>query len=249
MVDFPSRKIFLFPFVALSVAATALTVIPATQASAHTGACVKTVHVHRVKSGETLGTIANHYHDSLIFLAHTNKLKSINMIRIGQKLVVSVKNVCSSTSKSVAVKSTSHVLPLAIRHDPNRLALIPLFDKWAAANDISPSLLKAIAWQESGWRNTAISSVGARGIGQLMPSTSVFVSTQLIGKKLNPKKAEHNIRMTARYVSYLLKLTKGDTKLMLAAYNQGLSSVRHYGMYKSTQLYVHNVVYLQKRFK
>ena len=38
--------------------------------------------------------------------------------------------------------------------------------------DLSPALLEALVWQESRWRENAVSPAGARGLAQLMPGTA-----------------------------------------------------------------------------
>ena len=93
---------------------------------------------------------------------------------------------------------------------------MPSFDRWAAEYGLSPSLLKALAWMESGWQAGVISPSGAIGIGQLLPDTAAFVAGTLIGVPLDPYVADDNIRMSARFLAYLLNLTNGDVNMALA---------------------------------
>ena len=139
-------------------------------------------------------------------------------------------------------------LPKELLSFPERLALLPSFDRWAAQYAVPPSLLKALAWMESGWQATVISPSGAIGIGQLLPSTAAFVAGVLIGAPLDPYLADDNIRMSARFLSHLLTLTNGDVNLALAGYYQGLTSVRRDGMKPTTAAYVNVVLALQGRF-
>jgi soluble lytic murein transglycosylase-like protein len=128
------------------------------------------------------------------------------------------------------------------------MALIPHFKRWASANGLDPALVMAVAWQESGWQNTVVSSAGAIGIGQLLPSTAEFVEHDLIGAELDPRIPADNIRMTARYIRFLLKRTGGDLDMTLAGYYQGLGSVASIGFLPSTKDYIAIVHSLRPRF-
>jgi hypothetical protein len=139
-------------------------------------------------------------------------------------------------------------LPKELVNLPERLGLLPSFDRWAMEYAIPPSLLKALAWMESGWQEKVISPSGAIGIGQLLPSTAAFVAGVLIGAPLDPYLADDNIRMSARFLAHLLTLTNGDVNLALAGYYQGLTSVRRDGMKPTTAAYVNVVLALQGRF-
>ncbi len=139
-------------------------------------------------------------------------------------------------------------LPKELLNLPDRLALIPSFDRWAAEYAVPPSLLKALAWMESGWQTTVVSPSGAIGIGQLLPSTAGFVAGVLIGAPLDPYVADDNIRMSARFLAHLVSLTNGDVNMALAGYYQGLTSVRRDGMKATTAAYVNVVLALQARF-
>ena len=131
---------------------------------------------------------------------------------------------------------------------PDRLALIPSFDRWAAEYGVPAALLKALAFMESGWQPNVVSPSGAVGIGQLLPATAAFVAAVLIGGPLDPFLPDDNIRMSARFLSHLLGLTGGDVSLALAGYYQGLTSVRRDGMKATTAAYVNVVLALEARF-
>lgn len=139
-------------------------------------------------------------------------------------------------------------IPAKLAGSPDRLMLWPLFDKWAAANALPASLLRALSWMESGWQQSVVSPAGAIGLGQLIPQTADFVARYLIGQALDPHIAEHNLRMSARYLRHLLDLTGGDVPLALAGYYQGLRSVQARGMFADTVSYVNNVLALQAKF-
>jgi soluble lytic murein transglycosylase-like protein len=64
---------------------------------------------------------------------------------------------------------------------------------------------------------------------------------------LDPKVPEENIRLSARYLRYLLDLV-GNENAALAGYYQGLGSVRRNGLYADTIQYVQNVQFLRRYF-
>lgn len=111
---------------------------------------------------------------------------------------------------------------------------------------IDPKLLYAVVAKESGGNPNAKSGAGAMGLAQLMPATARELGV------LNPYDPEQNLEGAAKYLSQLQKLYKGDTSLMLAAYNSGMGNVRKAGYtvpkIKETQQYVATILdWLQGR--
>ncbi len=101
------------------------------------------------------------------------------------------------------------------------------------------NLLKAVAKAESGFDASCVSSCGAEGIMQLMPSTAASLGVQ------NSFDPEQNVMGGAKYLGQLLSSFGGDAKLAVAAYNAGGGAVRKYGgipPYKETQNYVKKVL-------
>jgi N-acetylmuramoyl-L-alanine amidase len=191
---------------------------------------------YAVVAGDTLSEIALHAGISTRELAEINNLTDRHTIRVGRALLVP-----SGTGFAVGSSGSYSQLPERIVNNPDRLALVGYFEKWAAANEIPVDLLMAIAWQESGWNNAALSYKGARGIGQIMPETGTWVAASLIGHpELDPGLPEDNIRISARYVGWLLE-RMGDERLAIAAYYQGPGSVSSGPLFSSTELYIENV--------
>ena len=119
----------------------------------------------------------------------------------------------------------------------------------AAAHGVSPSLAAAIAWQESGFNNSMVSSANARGVMQVMPGTWDYVQQNLAGgRQLDPNSATDNVHAGVMYLKRLLTDAGGDENAAIAGYYQGLASVRERGMYDDTQQYVDNVQALRGRF-
>jgi hypothetical protein len=139
-------------------------------------------------------------------------------------------------------------LPSALKQHPERLALRPLFIRWAQAYGVSPSLIQAIAWQESGWQNDVVSSANAQGIGQLLPTTATFVSGSLLGLNLKLTVASDNIQMMVRFFAYLLKAAGGNQCVAVASYYQGFGAFQQVGVLAQSQTYVRSVFTLRSRF-
>ena len=80
--------------------------------------------------------------------------------------------------------------------------------------DLSPSLLEAVVWQESRWREGAVSPAGALGLAQLMPGTARYLG-------VDPDDPMQNLEGGARYLREQLDRFDGDLEKALAAYNAG----------------------------
>lgn len=108
----------------------------------------------------------------------------------------------------------------------------------AARYDLSPALIEAVVWQESRWREGAISPVGARGLAQLMPGTARDLG-------VDPDDPVANLDGGARYLREQLDRFDGDLEKALAAYNAGPGRVERAGgipRIRETQTYVASVI-------
>lgn len=95
---------------------------------------------------------------------------------------------------------------------------------------------------ESAYRQTAVSSVGAIGLGQLMPATAAKLG-------VNPHDIHQNLDGSARYMLMLLGRF-GSKELALAGYNAGPGAVEQYGgipPYPETQGHVRKVMSVFQR--
>jgi soluble lytic murein transglycosylase-like protein len=138
----------------------------------------------------------------------------------------------SEPSSSVDVATDFH-LPAW-----DREALEPFIQEAATTHGMSPSLIRAVIQTESRFNPLAVSSVGAQGLMQLMPTTARHVGIE------NPFDPRENILGGTKYLSTLLDRFKGNTARALAAYNAGPTAVsRHRGLppYRETQGYVRKI--------
>jgi len=119
-------------------------------------------------------------------------------------------------------------------------------DYWAAHYGVDPSLARALAWMESGYQNDVVSTVGAQGVMQLLPSTWTYVETVLLGHKV-PHTAGGNVEVGVTLLHHLLTVFKGNEQLALAAWYQGERAVRRVGVYKISRTFVADVEALKTR--
>ena len=189
--------------------------------------------IHVVRSGESLSSIARHYHTSVARLARMNHLDPSRYLQIGARLrVPRVRHVAPTQHVAYRTQSVASVRAL--------------LDHWAAHYGVSHHLVRALAWMESGYNNALVSSVGARGIMQLLPSTFRFAETVLIHRHLHHN-ANGNVRAGVAYLSHLLHDFHGNKRLALAGWYQGERAVRNHGVYKVSKTFVKDVLALEKR--
>jgi soluble lytic murein transglycosylase len=104
-----------------------------------------------------------------------------------------------------------------------------LFDR-AREHGLDPYLVAAVVRSESGFKPTATSSQGARGLMQIMPETGEWVAKQM-GLPYSPDllyDPDYNVRLGCWYLESLHTEFGGDTVLALAAYNGGRNNVRQW---------------------
>jgi soluble lytic murein transglycosylase len=108
------------------------------------------------------------------------------------------------------------------------ISYLPSFARFAQKYQLDPVTLMSLARQESALDETARSSVGARGLMQLMPQTAKYTAKKY---KLEFRdsdelfQAEKNIEIGSYYFAELMKHYGQNRVLSLAAYNAGPSRV------------------------
>jgi len=212
---------------AVTLAATALL-----EAAVPAGAATPT-RTYVMARGDTLWGVAHRFHVSVAGLARANHLRDPDHVRYGTRLTIPPAATSASTAHPVGVAAA---------------ALRPHFVRAAGAAGVPVSVLEGLAWQESGWQAAVRSDAGAIGVGQLTADTIAFVNAELLGSRLDPTQAADNIVMSATYLAWLLHQTNGDMRLAVAAYYQGLASVRRDGVSPATAHYVDDVMALSNRF-
>ena len=170
-----------------------------------------------VKPGDSLTAIARKHRTTLSQLARVNKLDPSRTLLIGVKLRLpaSVRRIPTAVSASDAGTVRGSL------------------DRWAAHYGIDARLARALAWMESGYNNSVVSSVGAQGVMQLLPTTWDYVERVLIRHKV-AHDADGNVHVGLAYLNHLLHAFDGNERLALAGWYQGERAVKATGLYKVT---------------
>jgi len=135
----------------------------------------------------------------------------------------------------------------AARPGASRAEVRAMLGYWGRRYGVSPPLVRAVAWMESGFHWNVTSATGAWGAMQVMPATWRFVEDVLTGRDYR-RSARGGIRVGILYLRHLLREFGGNRRLALAAYYQGPAAVRRHGLFRETRLYVRVVLALQRRF-
>lgn len=114
-----------------------------------------------------------------------------------------------------------------------------LIEEQAAANDVSPALVRAVIQAESAFNPSALSHKGAMGLMQLMPATAREYRVR------NPFDPKSNIEAGIKHLKSLID--RFGVELGLAAYNAGEGAIRKFNgfpPYRETRNYVSKILSL-----
>ena len=113
--------------------------------------------------------------------------------------------------------------PKMQHHQTEKLAGEVIRD--AQRTHIDARLLMALVTVESRWRQSAISSAGARGLGQLMPHTA-----HVLG--VDPRDSRQNLQGASTYLARMIRQFGAQGQrlhLAIAAYNAGPHAIKRAG--------------------
>lgn len=110
-----------------------------------------------------------------------------------------------------------------------RIRYQPALDHYAAEQGIPPAFAAAIIFHESRFNPDAVSSVGARGLMQIMPETGEWIAGKLGEKDAFSAERlfdpEVSIRYGCWYLGFLSRLFGGDPVKIAASYHAGQNAV------------------------
>jgi soluble lytic murein transglycosylase-like protein len=183
--------------------------------------------VYVVRPGDSLTTIARRFGTSVRAVARLNRLDPARVLLIGTRLQI-----------------PRAIVPAQLGTTPTEVR--DLLDTWAGRLGVDRSLVRALAWMESGYQTRIVSSAGARGVMQLLPSTRRYVEVSILGRKI-PHTVDGDVEAGVLLIRHLLQVFDGDQRLALAAWYEGERAVRTVGVYKMTKPFVANVLALSAR--
>jgi N-acetylmuramoyl-L-alanine amidase len=199
---------------------------------------------YTVRAGDTLSNIAARSGVTLNALSAMNGVDPSRPLLIGTILKLPTGANISTSSPAPSTTVVPNAPPYAT---PERVSSSTIA-QIAAAHGVPASLASAIGWQESGFNNDMVSSANARGVMQILPGTWSWINSNLASAPLNASSAYDNVHAGVLYLGQLLRDTGGDIPTAVAAYYQGLESVRREGMLPDTRQYVNSVLALRSRF-
>ncbi len=178
---------------------------------------------HRVSAGENLEGIAAAYDTSVVALLAANpELTDPDLLITGQMLLLPTGTISPASNSTAALLAT-----IALDYG------------------LDPTLVQAIAWQESGWQQGLTSLAGATGIMQVLPEIGAWVASDIVGAPLNiAGSAADNVTAGTALFAWLVEQT-GDEELALAYYVQGQGSIASAGIFPETWQYIANIRAIQ----
>lgn len=215
-----------------------------------------TGRTHLVAGGDTVSGIAARYGIAPAALKRANGIGADNVVRLGATLRIPGKSAAQpSSGNTFAGRTYSSSVVSAAAHNRGRLArrgapsrehMRDLIAATARKHGVDPALALAVSYQESGWNQSVVSVANAVGAMQVIPTTSDWISG-VVGRRLDPLDARDNAT-TGVVLLDILTRSAANERQAIAAYYQGLRSVRENGMYTDTRRYVANVLALKQRF-
>jgi hypothetical protein len=155
-----------------------------------------------------------------------------------------VANVFDTNSRQAALPELALATALLSSPMEDRKVHRPVVVEVAQEVGVDPALLDALVWEESKYDHDATSSVGARGLLQLTPSSWKSLDAA------EPQNVREHVSVGARYLKKLIDLFKGDLELALAAYNAGPRKVREAGgVPEYTRAFVDRVLARAQRYR
>ncbi|HET7387939.1 MAG TPA: transglycosylase SLT domain-containing protein [Nocardioidaceae bacterium] len=222
----------------------------------HPGRWLRPYVVHR---GDTATGLAVRFHAWTAELLAANHLKRRSTLYVGDRIVIPVVLAAARKARPHEHHRRHHAdhrrhhAKHHKRHAhhwpgpaPSRATVRRMLVRAAHAHDVNPTLALAIGWHESGWRQHVVSPAHAVGVMQVMPATGRWISGYA-DHPLSLRRLRDNVTAGVLLIHVLETMTSRN-RFAIAAYYQGLGSIRAHGLYKSTKAYLHTVRALQHRF-
>lgn len=207
---------------------------------------------HVVRRGDTATGLAKRYRAWTRELIALNHLGRGARLHAGKRILIPVVTSVARAQQpqQAAPKKPAVARPAAVvrpwrNADMSREQVRDLIVRTAKNNGVPPRLALAVAWHESGWRQPLVSSAGAIGVMQVLPSTGEWMRLYA-GRPLQLHDTRDNVLAGVLTLKVLRASTRTDRRA-IAAYYQGLGAVRRHGLYQVSHQYVANVQAVRAR--
>lgn len=111
----------------------------------------------------------------------------------------------ASPAKDCPTHQGTDVSKAELRGYMEQASTTGFYYKSAPALRVPLNLIKAIAYQESGWQSSIVACDGGIGTMQVMPMTSDFLNKNVFAANLDINKPQDNVTQGAKYLAYLIK--------------------------------------------
>ncbi len=182
---------------------------------------------YRVERGDTLNELSARFGVPVSELVSLNSIADPDLIFTGQVLRISVGGE-QQVEFGIAGFDTE---PFIVT---------------AAAVDLEPELLEAVAWVASGWDPEVVDD--GIGIGQLDPEIHTFVERDLVGRELDATDTDDSVEAMGQYLAWLFAQAGGETSSALAAYYEDLLTARNIAWTEATLDFVDAVRTARRQF-
>lgn len=159
-----------------------------------------------VRAGQVLEDLPLELNDELGKLTYNGYVNSYNI----------------NNASSVSNSSSSN---------PSTQQIYDTVNKYCTKYGVDPNLVLGVIKAESNFNSNAVSSAGAKGLMQLMPSVCQDMGVS------NPYNIDENIRGGVKLLKTHLDKYKGDIPMTLMAYNAGAGTVQTRGVTSVSDLY------------
>jgi hypothetical protein len=210
------------------------------------------LEVHTVQPGDTATGLAVRYHAWTAELIAHNHLGPSAGLTVGERIEIPVVTAAVPRGKPAPRqhRSQDHAATTPSRHrvaDPPRWRVHRAIVRVSRRQGVDPQLSLAVSWQEAGWQMHHVSSDGAVGAMQVLPSTTKWMELY-VGRDLKGHRLRDNVAAGVTLLDVLAAQTVSRAR-QVGAYYQGLGAVRRHGLYDDTRAYVDNVLAIKHRLE
>lgn len=202
---------------------------------------------YTVQPGDTATGLAVRFHAWTAELVAHNHLGPGAGLTVGEQIEIPVVTAAVSRDHQARPRRHPQAHPEKKAAGISRHQVRRAIVRVSRRQGVDPQLSLAVSWQEAGWRMHHVSSAGAVGAMQVLPSTAKWMELY-VGRDLHPWRMRDNVATGVTLLDVLAAETVSRAR-QVGAYYQGLGAVRRHGLYDDTRAYVDNVLAIKHRLE